>query len=101
MYNAYNYGGYLMYLGYPDQGVFVDGRAITVYPEAFLAEFDEAYRDPRRFEALFARYRCDSVLLPTTSERVAPLRAHLDTSPRFRRLHRDSIASVYVPAGAP
>jgi hypothetical protein len=98
VYNAYNFGGYLMFEGVPPAGVFVDGRALTLYPPEFLASFERAYRDPELFETLVARFAIDGVLLPVDSERAAPLRAYLDRSPRWHGTFRDSIAVVYEHA---
>jgi hypothetical protein len=95
VYNAYNFGGYLMWERYPAQGVFVDGRAITVYPASFMERFEQAYRAPQVFEQLASEYRVDAVLLPAQSTRVAPLLAHLASSDRWRRSHVDAVAVVY------
>lgn len=92
IYNAYNYGGYLMLEGVP---VFVDGRSITLYPAEFLREFQRAYMDPAVFERLVARFACDGALLPVDSRPAARLRAHLAGSPRWRLIHRDSVAELY------
>ena len=47
MWNAFNYGGYLLYALSPQhKKVFIDGRNDTVYPEAFFAETARADRDP-------------------------------------------------------
>jgi hypothetical protein len=93
LYNAYNFGGYLMWAQWPPAGVFVDGRAITVYPGAFLEQFERGYDDPRAFEALAGRYRVDSVMLPTQSERVAKLRRYL--SQRWQLRYSDPVAAIY------
>ena len=94
IYNAYNFGGYLMWQR-PAAGVFVDGRAITVYPATFLDAFERAYVDMATFEALAARFAVDGALLPTTSARTATLRRHLDASPDWSVSYRDEIAVVY------
>lgn len=98
VYNAYNFGGYLMYERYPSAGVFIDGRALTVYPEPFLRSFRRAYSDPALFDVLAQRYRIDGVLLARDSSLGAGLRAHLEQSGRWRRTHQDSVAEVYEPA---
>jgi hypothetical protein len=95
LYNAYNFGGYLMFAGVP---VFVDGRAITVYPAEFLAAFERAYGDPRVFQALAARYRIDGVLLPAGSAKAAGLLAYLRSSRDFHVTHEDSIAVLFESA---
>lgn len=98
LYNAYNFGGYLMYERFPRAGVFVDGRATTVYPDAFLQAFRQAYDDPTRFEALIQRYPVDGVLLQTRSTVSAPLSRYLTTNPHWRLLYRDAVAEVFAPS---
>lgn len=100
VYNAYNFGGYLMWQR-PERGVFVDGRAITVYPAAFLDAFERAYVDMQTFEALAAHFAVDGALLPTGSARTAMLRRYLDASPGWRVSYRDEIAVVYERASVP
>jgi hypothetical protein len=95
LYNAYNFGGYLMWEGVPAAGVFIDGRAITVYPAAFLEAFERAYDDVQTFERLAKHYAVDGVLLPTTSVRTARLRRYLDRAPGWRTSYRDELAVVY------
>jgi hypothetical protein len=99
IYNAYNFGGYLMWQR-PAAGVFVDGRAITVYPAVFLEAFERAYVDMPTFEGLATRFAVDGVLLPTSSARTAPLRSYLEASPRWRVSYRDEIAVVYERSSA-
>jgi hypothetical protein len=95
VYNAYNFGGYLMWRGYPPEGVFVDGRAITVYPADFLERFERAYDDMRMFETLVRTHRVDSVLLPSASARVQRLLTYLQASPRWQKTYADDVASVF------
>lgn len=102
VYNAYNWGGYLMFArAAPSDGVFVDGRAITLYSSEFLKAFTAAYSDPLLFEGLAARYRCDSVLMPVESRRTAALLAYLERSPGWLRYHLDAVSVIYVRAGSP
>lgn len=98
VYNAYNFGGYLMWRGYPPEGVFVDGRAITVYPAAFLEQFERAYADAAVFERLAQHYRVDSVLLPSDSGKAQRLLAYLGASPRWRMTYADQVARVFERA---
>jgi hypothetical protein len=95
VYNAYNFGAYLLWQAYPEAGVFVDGRAITVYPAAFLEAFDQAYQDPGVFERLAAQFAIDGVLLPSASPRTQRLLAYLKTQARFRVSYQDAVATVF------
>jgi hypothetical protein len=97
IYNAYNFGGYLILRGVPKGGVFVDGRAITVYPVEFLEAIERAADDPRLFDVLARRYAVDGVLLDAQSRRAPRLRRHLTASGAWRLTHQDPIAEVYEP----
>jgi hypothetical protein len=97
IYNAYNYGGYLMIARHmPSDGVFVDGRAVTLYSPEFLRAFAAAYEDPAIFEQLVEKYHCDSVLLPVKSARTPRLLRYLDHSPKWQCLYRDAEAAAYI-----
>jgi hypothetical protein len=97
IYNAYNYGGYLMIARHaPSDGVFVDGRAVTLYSSEFLSAFAAAYTDPAIFERLAKTYRCDSVLLPVKSRRTPLLLRYLDRSNRWINIFRDNESAAYL-----
>jgi hypothetical protein len=96
VYNAYNFGAYLIWTRTPSAGVFVDGRAITVYPPEFLAAFERAYDDAGMFEQLCARFAIDGVLMPHASPRVQRLLAHLAASPHWSELYRDELSVLYA-----
>ncbi len=103
VYNAYNFGGYLMWERTPQAGVFVDGRAITIYPASFLTRFEQAYVDARRFEELATEYAVDSVLMPTKSPRTQRLLGYLRNHPRYALRYEDEVATLYqrLPVHAP
>jgi hypothetical protein len=102
LYAAYNWGGYLMVARTsPSDGVFVDGRAITLYPSRFLERFVGAYTDPTLFENLAEQYAVDSVLLPVKSNRTGLLRRYLDGSPKWQCIFFDTVSAVYVLRDAP
>jgi hypothetical protein len=96
IYNAYNWGGFLIFNKYPKEGVFVDSRAITVYPADFLEDFVRAYSDFIVFERLAEKYRVDSVLMPMQSTRTGPLLRYLEANPKWRLAYYDSIAALFV-----
>ncbi len=100
LYHAYNYGGYLMYRGVPAQGVFIDGRAITVYPPDFLAAFHAVYQNPNRFDGFAGHFRADGVLLPVESARTARLITYLQGHPRWQTVYRDDQAVIFGVADA-
>jgi hypothetical protein len=94
MFNSYNLGGWLLLL-YPEEPVFIDGRGPTVYPERLMTDLLAVYADPRRFEALTARYGFRvAVLQPggNGASLVAWLRRH----PRWRLRHEDARAVIFT-----
>ncbi len=97
VYNAFNFGGYLIYEGVP---VFVDGRAITLYPEGFLLRFAAAYGSAAMFEQLAERYEVDTVLMPADSARARSLVVRLSGDPGWREVFRDEVAVVFVRASS-
>lgn len=102
VYNAYNWGGYLMFERQnASDGVFVDGRAITLYPADFLETFTAAYDRPRLFEQLVQTYRVDAVLMPVKSWRTRTLLGYLETHRRWTRFFADEVAVVYVRSNLP
>jgi len=95
LFNAYNYGGYLLYRIWPEYQVFIDPRSSQVYPDAFLAEFSRCYRDPGFFEELAAQWEIRCTLLPARSPVSQLLLGHLDKSGHWERVYRDEVAILH------
>lgn len=55
MFNSYNFGGYLLW-AYPQERVFIDGRAFTVYPAAQIDKLLQIYKQPQLFRDLEKQY---------------------------------------------
>ncbi len=96
MFNSYNFGGWLLWAR-PEEPVFVDGRAFTVYAPELLAELPALYAEPRRFDAWVARYGLRLAVLQRQG-RGAALDAWLAAQPAWSLAHRDAIADVFVRA---
>ena len=90
MYNSYNWGGYLLWRGYP---VFIDGRA-DVYMDAFMDEYVLAYQLRGDWRRPLDHYRVDYFLI----ERGAALAVLLEESSEWTRAYADDQAVVYVRA---
>lgn len=94
MFNSYNLGGWLILL-YSQERVFIDSRGPTVYPPGHMAELVALYRDPRRFEALTARYGFRLAVLQRDglgAGLVGYLRAH----PAWRLRHDDPRVVIFT-----
>ncbi|MEJ5364641.1 MAG: hypothetical protein WHS86_06060 [Desulfosoma sp.] len=91
VFNTYHFGGYLIFKFYPDQKVFVDGRA-DMYGDEFLKEYDVMYRGKPGWEDAFDPYGIDYVVC----ERNAPIRQLLIARGDFRLVYDDESNSVLV-----
>ena len=90
LFNAYNWGGYLIWRLYPHYPVFVDGRT-DLYDDALLREYlRTALGQPGYAETLDER-GINLVLIETNS----PLETQLGGDPGWRLLYRDTTAVVY------
>lgn len=99
MFNTYGDGGYLLYRGYPNRKIFIDGRNVD-YGLAFLARtFDAAMNEERwkeleqEFNFTYAVIGYDAILPP---EGPLPYTAHLDKDPRWHLVYLDDWAAIYV-----
>jgi len=89
MFNAYPYGGFLIFHGIRP---FVDSRA-DLYGDAFLGNYLDVLRpEPARTREVFARYDIRWTML----EPGAALAAWLDAQPEWRRLYADGFAVIHV-----
>jgi hypothetical protein len=88
--NAYEFGGYLIFVGVPP---FVDGRA-DLYGDAFLTRFNRALNlgDTDLLPQLLDRYHAGWTLLPPGMPAVALL----DRLPGWHRLYADETAVVHI-----
>ena len=92
--NAYPFGGYVMWKGWPRFQVLVDGRADTVYRAAFIRDALLAERDPRRFAAMRAVDHADWVLALNKS--MDESHRFLAADPKWSLVYWSEAALVYV-----
>jgi hypothetical protein len=97
MFNAYNYGGLLL-KDFPDEKVFIDGRAFIVYSEQQMVELVAVYEHPPKFAALDARYHFRLVVLPAAGRSLGLLR-WLESGSEWKRTFSDGIAVVLTRNG--
>jgi len=91
MFNTYHFGGYLIYRLYPDQRVFIDGRA-DMYGDAFLQEYNSINYGESGWEKLFEKHAIDYVICT----RDAPIRQLLMLRADFRLIYDDGDNSILV-----
>ncbi len=91
MFNTYHYGGYLIHRLYPQQRVFIDGRA-DMYGDAFIRQALAIYQGSSEWKSLFDRHAVDYVIC----ESEAPLRQLLLQAGTFRLVYDDGMHSVLL-----
>jgi len=91
VFNTYGYGGYLIYRLYPEQKIFIDGRA-DMYGDDFLKKYKKINSGLPDWEKEFDQYDIDYVLC----KRKAPIRQLLLTRGDFNLVYDDKYNSVLV-----
>lgn len=92
VYNAYAWGGYLIWRLYPQTRVFIDGRA-DVYGDTFIEEvYLKAYRGGAEWRAPLEQYGVRAVLI----EPHAPLAAQLAREGEWQAVYADPQAVIFV-----
>lgn len=91
LFNEFHWGGYLIYRLYPEQRVFIDGRA-DVYGEAFLEQYQHILRAENDWRAIFARY--DIALVVVGKE--SPLAGALATDPAWQEVYAGEVERLFT-----
>jgi hypothetical protein len=91
IFNAYSFGGYLIWRLYPEYRVYVDGRA-DLYGDSFIAHFNELYEGQVNPQPEFLRRDIRTVLV----EPGAPIANLLGITRGWRKSYQDSLAVIYV-----
>jgi hypothetical protein len=96
MMNDFIWGGYLMW-AFPEEKVFIDGRADIFEWAGVLADYGKWYKfdeDPRR---VLDKYHVNFCLLPFST----PMSNVLGIVPGWREAYRDDLAVVFTRVPAP
>lgn len=91
MYNLYHWGGYLIWRLYPEQAVFIDGRA-DVYGDAFIDEYLHAYQLRKDWQETFERYDVNLVII----DKGSSLSTVLSESPTWEERYVGEKAVVFI-----
>ncbi len=91
MFNLYRWGGYLIWRLYPEQAVFIDGRA-DVYGDAFIDEYLRVYQLREGWSEPLASYDVELILI----DRASALSTVLNESLAWDRAYTDEMAAVFV-----
>jgi len=95
--NYYNWGGYIM-LHAPEERVFIDGRANTLYDERFYNDYVAMLSGMPGTAERVALYAPDAALLPAGA---ASLAARLVTECGWQLVYTDGISAVLLPPSSP
>ncbi len=90
IFNSYVWGGYAIWRLYPQQKVYIDGRA-DVYGDTFIEDYLRTYRA----EDGWSRTMADSQVRWVLVEPNAPLAAELAKQADWSKVYGDAIAVVY------
>ncbi|HYM49777.1 MAG TPA: hypothetical protein VET65_04310 [Candidatus Limnocylindrales bacterium] len=97
VFNAYDWGGYLIGAGRSaGVRVFIDGR-VEVYGPAVFQDYLAVNNLAPSWRQVLDRYQPDAVLFPTGH----PLTTLLSQDPTWRKQAQDRVATLFVRAGAP
>jgi hypothetical protein len=94
LFNAYHFGGYLIYKGFPKDGVFVDGRA-DMY-DAFLKNYFDVVDLKPDWKAVLERFDIEWMLITANS----PLSVLLLETENWGLVYADKVANVFVRKGS-
>jgi hypothetical protein len=92
MYNAYGYGGYLIWQMDGQNKVFIDGRADIYERVGLLSDYLTISRMGVAAPFLLDAYRIQSVLI----DHDEALRTLLDVSPGWQRVYSDNLSVLFV-----
>ena len=91
LFNSYNWGGYLIWRMYPQERVYIDGRA-DVYGDAFIFDYLSIYNTEPGWEKKLDNQAIQTVLV----ESNAPLANMLRQSTAWHVAFSDKLSTVFV-----
>jgi hypothetical protein len=91
MYNLYHWGGYLIWRLYPDQKVFIDGRA-DVYGEVLIDQYLQVYQLREGWEEPLDAYGVKLVII----DKGSSLSTVLNATPEWEQRYADEKAAIFV-----
>ncbi|HYB74327.1 MAG TPA: hypothetical protein VED18_13220, partial [Candidatus Sulfotelmatobacter sp.] len=95
LFNAYQFGGYLIWRRWPANQVIIDGRYDAVLFDQDLFEaYMRAYRSPDTLNRLTAAYHVDILVLGVG--RHSMHMGYIGEDPRWARVYWDNVAEVFV-----
>lgn len=94
LFNYYNWGGYILYAGYPKYSVFIDGQDQDTRPDGIASQYMKVYRLSPGWEEVLRRFDIGWVLIPHNS----PLSLMLRKTNDWQLRYEDTTADLFVNA---
>jgi hypothetical protein len=91
LFNLYGWGGYLIYTLYPNQKVFIDGRA-DVYGESLMNQYSDVVQVKPNWREVLEQHGVDLLLI----EKDSPLSVLLEAAEGWERVYSGSIEDIFV-----
>jgi hypothetical protein len=89
-FNSYNWGGYLIWRLYPQQLVFIDGRA-DLYGDTLFRQYLQVARAEPDWNEVLSTYQVDAVIC----EHQGPLATLLTADSGWQPVYEDTMAAVF------
>ncbi|HMB21325.1 MAG TPA: hypothetical protein VKP08_00770 [Anaerolineales bacterium] len=96
MFNEFNWGGYILYRGWPRQLVFLDSQS-DFYGEALMRDYEQIITARNDWEDLLEKYQVDWMIIPTHS----PLARKVFENPGWETLYEDETAVIVRRSQSP
>ena len=91
LFNSYNWGGYIIWRMYPQERVYIDGRA-DIYGDTFIFDYLSIYNTAPGWETKLDDQGIQTVLVEST----APLANMLRQSQSWHVAFSDKLSTVFV-----
>lgn len=91
LFNDYTWGGYLLWTRYPDNPVFIDGRA-DIYEDKVLPEYMRIIKLKPDAYQLLQKYNPEYILIPP----AAPINHLIKDKGDWQEVYRDKVAVLYA-----
>lgn len=91
-FNAYNFGGYIVYKTQGALPVFIDGRAGTAYPKQVLDDYAAFWSGAPDWEKRFDRYGIGGLFL----ERNDPFADRMTHRRGWKMVYEDAISRIFI-----
>lgn len=91
-FNAYDFGGYIIYKTRGRVPVFIDGRAGTAYPKQVLDDYAAFWSGAPDWEKRFESYGIDGLFL----ERNDPFADRMTRRHGWKMVYEDAVSRIYI-----